>query len=241
MKLVLDLILIAIIAFCAWAGYKKGMIMGIAGIVVIVVSLYGANLLSNTFSHDVVPAMRPFLSGYTETLINEEETGVLAQMGWDNNAMSLEDTLAAQPEQRQVFAKTIYTHLGIYETTAEEMAQRAVDYAQRNEVDLVDAVVEEMCSHTAFVAAFLLFFVMLLIALTVIINLLNFSYRLPALEKINDVGGLVLGVATGLIYCCIIGWGLRYVSIVLPTGTLDGTFVTKLFSRISFLAIFLGA
>ena len=100
---------------------------------------------------------------------------------------------------------------------------------------------EELCSRAAFVAAFLLFFVMLLIALTVVINLLNFSYRLPALEKINDVGGLALGIVTGLVYCCIIGWGLRYVGIVLPEGTLEGTFVTKLFSRISFLSLFLGA
>lgn len=241
MKLILDLILVAIIAFCAWAGYKKGMILGIGGILVIVVALYGGNLLSNTFSHDVIPAMRPFLSGYMETLINEEDTGVLVELGWDNGGLSLEDTLQAQPEQRITFAKAVYTHFGVYDAAAEEMAQDAVDYAEKNEVSLPDAAVEVLCGRVAFVAAFILFFLLLLIALTVIVNLLNFSYRLPALEKINDIGGLILGIVTGLIFCCIIGWGLRYVNVVLPEGMLEGTLVTRIFAKITFLPKFLGA
>ena len=49
MKAILDIIFIAIILACAWTGYKKRLIMGIGGILAIIISIYGANLLSNTF------------------------------------------------------------------------------------------------------------------------------------------------------------------------------------------------
>ena len=54
MTKLIDLLLIAVIIICAWAGYKKGMIMGIGSILVIVVSLYGGNLLSTAFSYEVI-------------------------------------------------------------------------------------------------------------------------------------------------------------------------------------------
>ena len=64
MKLIIDLIFIAILVVCGWSGYKKGIIMGIGGVLVIIISLYGGNLLSTTFSYEVIPALKPFASGY---------------------------------------------------------------------------------------------------------------------------------------------------------------------------------
>ena len=66
MTKLIDLLLIAVIIICAWAGYKKGMIMGIGSILVIVVSLYGGNLLSTAFSYEIIPAIKPFADGYME-------------------------------------------------------------------------------------------------------------------------------------------------------------------------------
>ena len=67
MEKILDIALVAILVICAWAGYKKGLIMGVGGVLVIIVSVYMANLVSNTFSYEVIPALRPFISGYMET------------------------------------------------------------------------------------------------------------------------------------------------------------------------------
>jgi hypothetical protein len=235
MKLILDLVLIAIIALCAWSGYKKGIIMGIGGIVVILVSIYGANLLSNTFSHDVIPALRPFISGYTGTIINEEDTGVLAEMGWEDSTFSLDDLLSQNPEQRVVFAKNIYSRLGIFDDTAQGMAEEAVAYSEDKEVGMTDAVVETLCNRIVFVGGFLLFFLMLVIALTVAGNFLNFSYKLPAFEVANDIGGVILGVVTGILFCCVVGWLLHYTGLILSEEAVGGTLLARLFSNLTFL------
>lgn len=241
MRVILELVMVAIIAFCAWSGRKKGMIMGIGGIVLIVVSLYGGSLLSNTFSHDVVPALRPFLSGYTETVINREENGVLADLGWDDSDLSVEDLLKENPDQKETFARSVFTHVGLSEGVAKELSADALEYADNNEVSIRDAVVEVFCVRTAYVAALLLFFLLLYIALTVIVNITNFSYKLPNREKTDRVVGLILGLVTGVLLCSVIGWFLHYTGAVIPQETISKTVLTRLFSRLSIVSIFLGA
>ena len=41
MRAVIDIILLAIIALCTWGGYKRGLIGGIAGLLAIVIALFG--------------------------------------------------------------------------------------------------------------------------------------------------------------------------------------------------------
>ena len=55
MKAVIDIILLIIIALCTWNGYKRGLVGGIAGILAIVVALFGGSILSSAYSQEVVP------------------------------------------------------------------------------------------------------------------------------------------------------------------------------------------
>ena len=66
MKAVLSLLFLSILIFCVWSGYKKGLVMGIFSLIAFVVSVYGANLLSQTYSGEVIDALRPFASGFVE-------------------------------------------------------------------------------------------------------------------------------------------------------------------------------
>ena len=79
MRWAIDLILLAVLALCVWNGYKKGLIMGVGGVACILVSLYGACLLSSTFSYEVVSAVRPFAGGYIDRVISND---VSEEMGF---------------------------------------------------------------------------------------------------------------------------------------------------------------
>ena len=210
-KLILNILLIAIVVICAWSGYKKGLIMGIGGIIIIIISLFGANLLSNTFSYEVIPALRPFASGYMEKQMNGT---VSEEMGITESGLSVEDYLLRNPDETEEFCFRSYQMLGIYETEAHELAQQAMDYAEAQDVSIREAVSEVLCTAVTYTAGFLLAFLLLLIALTVLGNLPNLSFKIPHLDIVNDILGTLLGIVTGVMFCAVIVWALQYMGIL---------------------------
>lgn len=190
MRTVIDLVLLAIIIISIWSGYKKGFIMGIAGLVAIIVSLYGASLVSSAFSYEVVPALRPFASGYVESQMQEN---VLEDMGIANTELSYEDILADDPELRHQFCATCFKTFGIYDDAAEQMATEAETYADEQGSTIEDAIVETLCARIAYIAGVVLLFLIFLITLMTIANIPNLSYRIPNADLLNDAGGAVMG------------------------------------------------
>ena len=57
MRLIIDIVLLVIVALCTWSGYKKGLIGGIAGILAVIIALFGGSLLSSAYAHEVIPAL----------------------------------------------------------------------------------------------------------------------------------------------------------------------------------------
>jgi len=240
MRAIIDLVLLGILIACVWGGYKKGIIMGIGGILCIIVSIYGANLLANTFSYDVVPALRPFTNGYTETIIGGKDSAVMKNMGWEGSELSVEDLLAKHPERKEEFCRECYLVLGIDESAADIMAQRAVAYAAETASPIRTAVGQILCETISYVGCFILAFLIILIVLTVIGNLPNLSYKLPKLDLVNDIGGAVLGLVTGLMLAAALVWALKFMGKILGSDTLSSTRLGGLLLRKNFLLKYLG-
>lgn len=239
METIINLVLVGVVLLCAWSGYKKGIIMGVGGILAIIVSLYGANLLANTFSFDFIPAMRTFASGYMEAQIKADD-GVIERMGWDDTDFSVNDLLEKYPERELEFCTTCYQTLGIDENTSDIMAAEAVEYAGENDENIVDSVVEILCEKLSYAACFILAFLLILILLTVIGNLPNLSYKIPNLDTVNDIGGTVLGVVTGIMFCTVIVWALKFTGKIIGGDTLSSAWLANIFLEKNFLAHYLG-
>ena len=221
MRAIIDLVLVGIVLLCIWGGFKKGILMGIGGILCILVAIYGGNLLANLFSYDVTPAMKPFVSGYVESLISRSDSRVVRQLGWEHREQSVEDLLRQNPEQREIFAAECYKAVGIDATAAGRMAADAAVYAQESGVGMTEAVTHILCNTISYVLCFLLTFLMILIVLTVIGNLPNLSYKIPNLDLFNDIGGAVLGLVTGLMFCVLLVWALKFMGMLIGSDTLS--------------------
>ena len=229
---IIDLILVAIILICGWCGYKKGLIMGIGGIIVIIVSLLAANLLAKSYSYELVPVMRPFASGYLETTVNNDENGVLVTLGYDDDEYSLADLVEQDPQRAGEIAKESFRRFGIADDAAEQMTEETLTYARENGKELLYSISEVLCQRASHVLCLTLAFLLILIILTVIGNLPNIGFKLPNLDLLNDIGGAVLGVITGILFCILICWCLRYLGLVFGIGNLDKTwFASRLMSE----------
>lgn len=222
-----NLLLIVIVVVCAWQGFKKGIIMGIIGVLVIILSLYGAQLLSDTFSYEVIPVMKPFVSGYME---NQVEKTVFEAFGFEADvngeyhvSRSVNDLIAEQPDSRFEISRRVFEKLGIYSDVASSMARKTVSYADQNNVSLSTAVVNVLCQSVTWYGGFILAFILLFAAMTVVINILNLSFRLPYVGIINDLGGLGIGVFTGILLCAVIVWALQFTGLVMPEAAMGET------------------
>ena len=238
MKTALSLIFLAILIFCAWTGYKKGFIMGVGSLLAFVISVYGANLLANTYSGEVIDALRPFASGYVD--VNVIDNQVRPAMNIDSTNLSVADYFARNPSKEKEFATLVYRGMGIFDATSEQLAEEAMAYARTNGVDVTDAVVEVLCQRISYVGAFLLAFIMILILLTVIGNIPNLSFKIPNLDLFNDLGGMVMGFLQGICLCLVFGWALKFVGRAIPQETLSDTFLVSWFMDRSILVHFLG-
>ena len=237
MHIVIDLLLLAIVIICVWSGYKKGFVIGIANLLGIIVALYGAVLVSSAFSYDAVPALKPFVSGYIESQMNDE---VLDKMGLSDTDLSYEDILAGDAELRHEFCAVSYESVGIWGDAADQMATEAEEYADANGVQISEAVVQVLCERICYIAGVTLLFLIFLVALMAVANIPNLSYRIPNMDLLNDAGGAAMGLVNGLCYCCLIAWLLRFFGLLLGADTYQSTLLLRFFHSIDLITAGVG-
>lgn len=233
MKIIIDILLLIIIALCTWNGYKRGLVGGVAGILAIIIALFGGSLLSSAYAHEVVPALEPFVDGYIDSQNTRDE--VLDKMGYGNSDLSLEDILAQDSSLRYDYAYECMSLMGFYEKRADTLANDAVSLADANGISMTDAVVAVLCDTITYVGAMVVAFLLILIFLVAIGNVGNLSFRLPNMEALDEVGGAVLGFAKAFIYCVLFSWLLSFLGAIIGRDTLDHTTLGRFFLIFDFV------
>ena len=208
MKIIIDILLLVIIALCTWNGYKRGLVGGVAGILAIIIALFGSSLLSSAYAHEVVPALEPFVDGYI---------------------------LAQDSSLRYDYAYECMINVGFYEKRADTLASRAVAVAEENNCTMTQAVVSVLCDTTTYVGAMVIAFLLILIFLVAIGNVGNLSFRLPNMEALDEVGGAVLGFAKAFLYCVLLCWLLSFLGAVIGRDTMERTTLGRFFLIFDFL------
>ena len=102
MTLIINIVLLVIIALCTWGGFKRGLVGGIAGLLAIVIALFGGSLLSATYSGEVIPALKPFVGGIIDTPSTRD--AILEDMGYEVDLIEFVD-LAHSPKNLMIRAE----------------------------------------------------------------------------------------------------------------------------------------
>lgn len=239
MKIAIEITMLVIILLCAWTGYKKGLILCIGTILAIIVSMYMGDLLSDTFSHQAVPVLTPFASGYMEgkgAVIDTEMTELLGEAG---SELSVEDAVKQHPEIQYQLCENSYLAMGVYEKPAKEMANEAVALSNKSDGKISASIVQVLCEKLAYTIGFILFFAIVLIILIVIGNVLNLSYKIPGMNRLTDIGGLVAGLTYGIMFCMLLAWSLNFAGMIMPEEEIQSTVLPRLFNHVNFLSKYL--
>ena len=233
MRLIIDIVLLVIVALCTWSGYRKGLIAGIAGILAIIIALFGGSLLSSAYAHEVIPALEPFVDGYVDSQKNRD--AMLVKLGYANSDLSLEDILAQDSSLRYDYAYETLKDMGFYDSRAEDLGAKAVEYADVNGVTMTTALVAVMCDTVSYVGGLVLGFLLILILIVAIANVGNLSFRLPNMELLDEIGGAVLGFLKGFLYCVLLCWLLSFLGVLIGKQTLEHSTLARFFLAFNFI------
>lgn len=238
MNLALYIAFGVIVLLSIWSGYKHGMILSVAHLAAIVASLYLAALLSGAFSNEIVSGMRPFAEGFLD---HQVATEVMPNFGiaGDSN-LSVADTLEQQPEAAYEFCNATYRAAGIAEKPAQQMAREAQSYAAAQHTTVSDGLVQVFCERIAYVAGTTLAFILILVLLLAVGNLPNLTFRLPEHERLDDLGGAVVGLVNGLAYCTLLCWLLQFAGALIGRDTLEHNIVANILLKLNVLTIGVG-
>lgn len=233
MKLIIDIILVMIVVLCAWSGYRKGVMAGVAGILAVIIALLGGMMLSEAFSAEIIPALEPFVNGFIDSTDSRDK--VIDSMGFGNSDKSLTDLLAEDSSLRYDYAYECMKFIGIYDDRAETLAEKTVIRATEENIGMTDAVVDIICETTTYVATLSIGFLMILILMVAIANVFNISMRLPNMENFDELGGLAIGFAKGFLYCILLCWLLSFLGLIIGKNTIEGTTMAQFFLTFDFV------
>lgn len=233
MTLIIDILLLVIIALCTWGGYKRGLVGGIAGLLAIVIALFGGSLLSATYSGEVISALKPFVGGIIDTPATEDR--ILEQLGYGGSDRSLNDILEEDPSLGYDYAYGCMDYFGFSADRSTELANRTVALQEENaKMDMTDAVISVLCDTITYVGGLLIAFLMILIILVALANVGNLSFRLPNMENLDEIGGAVLGFIKGFLYCVLLCWVLSFFGAVIGRETMEASTLGRFFQSFDY-------
>ncbi|NLW65525.1 MAG: hypothetical protein GXY26_04780 [Clostridiales bacterium] len=238
MKIVFELVFIAILGSSIWTGYKKGLAAGIATLLSIIISMYVGNLLAETFSPEVSKVIRPFVEGYMEGTSGIIDKSLVEIVG-DTQGLSVEDSVKQKPDIAHELCRVSFIKMSVYPNTASKMADKAVGLYKHSKISITKAIIDVMSNTIAYYITFIVFFTLAIIILTVIINLINPSLKIPNVQRLNLIGGITAGTLIGLFFCVFASLILKFIGPFISQESSNGLLISKLFLNTNFMSWFL--
>ena len=177
MKIAIDIVLLLVLIWGVYNGYKRGLVNVIIALFATCLAIFAGSILSATYSGTLMPAFEPFVAGLADTV--EEQT--LADIGYGNSVVNMNELIKQQPEMKQKYCKALYMEMGIHEGRAEKIAEEAAQLVDTKDMKLENAAVQTLSEKLLYVLGTALAAVLILILFTAFVNLVNLSFHLHLL------------------------------------------------------------
>ena len=220
MHIIIDVLLIVIIAFCAWRGFKNGIILGICGILALVISITGANIVAKSYSSVFVDAMQPFVSGIVDgtvsKVINPEPTDVLKY-----------PLSAAEKRDTFYVSYSAMKELRLADKTAEAIAQDTYEHSEAVNQKMNNNITLALSKSLAFMLTFIICFAILAIVFAVLGSLISIKFNIPQIGKVDWIAGIVLGLIRGIMIVLVLVMAFRVLNMFVPENIIGKTWIFR--------------
>ncbi|MCL2084289.1 MAG: CvpA family protein [Oscillospiraceae bacterium] len=214
----IDLAVILILLFFIWSGYRKGLILSAATLVIFFVSV----MIGGSIATQYTESAAGFFDDLLGWVADEATENAIAQHGVPRN-----NTITDAQISR--VANTALAELGVYPKATEYLSGVVVETYRRNAGTLYETVSQVLVRAVTWVALFVAGFLISNLLLSLIANFISAMFKLPVLRFLDTVGGVAMGFVLGLLMLFVIGMAIRYAGIVIPDELLEDTRFLSMF------------
>lgn len=230
-QLVIDAVLLVVLLWGIYTGRKRGMVNTMITLFATILALVAGSILSSSYSGILMPAFEPFVAGLADTV--EAET--LADIGYGDSVVNLNELIEQKPEMKKEYCKALYMEMGLHESRADKIAEEAAKLVDAKDMNLETAAVKMFSETLLYVLGTVLATILIMILLSALANLFNLSFHIPNGERLEKVGGVIIGILLAIFICTLICWFLSFFGGFLGKETLTDTYLGRVFLRLSVL------
>ena len=201
MSVLFDVVIVLLLLIFAWRGAVKGLILSLCGLLAVFVAFFAAQFISDTFCVPVANIIRPVITQNLQEAAQELENLAVGEEEAGHTADDLLDFLREN---------------GLFQGFSDFMEQKmAGDALKQDFLSAVNALAGYLSRGIAKVLLFGVVFIGVLLTWFLVSHALDLAFKLPVLAEVNLAGGLIFGLAKGVLLIIVLVW-LGQVSGVVP-------------------------
>jgi len=216
-----------VLGFCVWQGYRKGLILTVAGILLLCLAVWGASHISGRYAADFEERINPLFG----LVVDEAADDAMRAAGY-SAGVDDEDTILT-------IAAGAFSSMGIVEKESEKMAVEVLENMRESSVSLKTGISNAFIHIICRVLLFTFTFAVFALLFTLLSHFVSMLIKLPGLKLIDTWGGLAAGLVYGLLLLFAIGWIFRFLGAVIPSHLAENTFLLRFFVNQNILTAFL--
>lgn len=239
MHILIDIAIVVIIAGAVWTGYRKGFVLGICGILAIVISFYGANLIADTYYEEFTPILEPFVGGLVDVSVDKT---LNPSKNDEEDPDSFFSYTGETNTKEAVYTVTLMSlgRFGLSESAAKPIADIMATQLSEIGPTFRTALTSRLCNTLTKALAFTIVFLLFIIVFTVAANLLNLKLTVPGLDLVNNLIGAGVGFVKAWFIVSLIAWIMRYAGVLFFAEAAQKTWILKFFMNHNIIASILG-
>ena len=200
MSYIIDLVIVLLLAFFAWRGAAKGLILSLCGLAAVFVAFFAAQFISNAFCAPVANIIRPVIeNSITETMedaikhdkLSADDGGVAESA----EEVSMNGVLSVIRESAMFQGLTRFLEDAVQNKLLQQGAHTAVQ-AVSGYISLL--IARNVLFGVSYVAVLLVWFL--------VSHAMDLAFKLPILSQVNLACGLVLGLIKGALLIIVLVW-----------------------------------
>jgi len=226
MSVILDIIALAIIVSSILYGWKKGLILTVAGVIITVLSIL--------VSWGIATAFTPMVADVFETNLGPTINAAIeaAAVGDD----MLPDMSAITDARFAAATQEAVSNLGFSGESDDMIVSAITRKVQETGASLRTATISTICRAVAFSGLLVFGFILVRGGLEFAAHFVSRMFRLPGLGLINSIGGMGAGLLHGIVLLFIFGWALQFAGVVISAEEVGQTTLVRHFTDTSLLS-----